>query len=267
MSTLPISETFVSIQGEGVLAGTPSWFVRLSGCNLRCAWCDTPYASWRPDGAARSIDALVTEARAASSAGGVRHAVITGGEPMMFLGVGALAARLGEFLHVTIETAGTIFRPVSAHLMSISPKLANSTPTIEQAQRLMARTEHSPGANVRASVEGDAAPSAAEAASQIVERHAASRINLPALQALLDAHPAPGRQLKFVFASERDTAEIDALLASLRGVTPGDVLLMPEGVAPPRRALTDAIVRICMARGWRYCPRLHIELFGNVRGT
>jgi 7-carboxy-7-deazaguanine synthase len=81
--TVPISETFVSIQGEGKLAGVPSYFVRVSGCNLRCAWCDTPYASWEPDGGARTIDRVVEEARSAASRG-VRHAVLTGGEPMMF---------------------------------------------------------------------------------------------------------------------------------------------------------------------------------------
>ena len=42
---------------------------------------------------------------------------------------------------------------------------------------------------------------------------------------------------------------------------------MPEGTALPGRARTDAVVRVCMERGWRYCHRLHIELFGDTRGT
>ena len=45
-----ISEIFYSIQGEGILTGVPSVFIRTSGCNLRCTWCDTPYASWKPEG-------------------------------------------------------------------------------------------------------------------------------------------------------------------------------------------------------------------------
>lgn len=232
---LPISETFTSIQGEGKLAGTPSWFVRLSGCNLRCGWCDTPYASWAPDGGPRGTDALLAEYRAA----GVAHAVITGGEPMIFAGVEDLAAGLrGAGAHVTIETAGTVCRPVACDLMSISPKLANSTPREGDPR--------DPGGHWRA-------------------RHERTRLNLPALRGLLAAHRC--RQLKFVVASPADLPEIEALLATLNGVEPGDVLLMPEGVNVPGPDTEQWARRAAAARGWRYCPRLHIELFGNVRGT
>ncbi|MCW5766724.1 MAG: 7-carboxy-7-deazaguanine synthase QueE [Phycisphaeraceae bacterium] len=238
---LPIAETFVSIQGEGKLAGVPSWFVRVSGCNLRCAWCDTPYASWRPEGPTRLVEDLVAEARGS----GVRHAVVTGGEPMVFAPVAALCAELaGAGLHVTIETAGTIDRPVHADLMSISPKLRNSTPTAARAREL-----GGPGA------EGWA------------ERHERARINPAALQGLLDRHPE--RQLKFVVSAEprRDLEEIDAVLTGLTGWSAGDVLLMPEGVTEPAPEHRAGVVRICVERGWRYCPRLHIALFGNRRGT
>ncbi|MBL8990065.1 MAG: 7-carboxy-7-deazaguanine synthase QueE [Phycisphaerae bacterium] len=238
---MPIAETFVSIQGEGKLAGVPSWFARVSGCNLRCAWCDTPYASWRPEGPTRRVEELVAEARGS----GVRHAVVTGGEPMLFAPVEALCAGLaGAGVHVTIETAGTIDRPVHADLMSISPTLSNSTPTTERARAL-----GGPGA------EGWA------------ERHERARINLGALQGLIDRYPE--RQLKFVVSADarRDLGEIDALLGRLRGWGPEDVLLMPEGVAEPAPEHRAEIVRICVERRWRYCPRLHITVFGNRRGT
>jgi 7-carboxy-7-deazaguanine synthase len=245
--TLPISETFVSVQGEGKLTGVPSAFVRLSGCNLRCRWCDTPYASWDPDGGPRAIDDLVAWARST----GVRHAVLTGGEPMLFPGLRTLAARLaaprdhaGADMHITVETAGTVLppedesaTPLAVHLMSISPKLASSTPVGDPRD-----------------------PTGAWAA-----RHESRRLNLPVLQELLDAFPE--RQLKFVVTAAPDLAEIDALLAQLHGWTPADVLLMPEGVAAPPPALRQLVLDACLARGFRYCHRLHVELFGNTRGT
>jgi len=125
--TLPISETFVSIQGEGKLTGVPSWFCRVAGCNLRCSWCDTPYASWSPEKTMRSVEALIAEAKSS----GVVHAVLTGGEPMMFGELVALSRGLAEAgMHITVETAGTLTLPgLACDLMSLSPKLANSTPT------------------------------------------------------------------------------------------------------------------------------------------
>ena len=88
-----ISETFYSLQGEGELTGVPSVFVRTSGCNLRCAWCDTPYASWNPEGEQRSVAQIVAAVRSHAAA---RHVVLTGGEPMIAKGIHELAARLRE---------------------------------------------------------------------------------------------------------------------------------------------------------------------------
>jgi 7-carboxy-7-deazaguanine synthase len=250
-ATLPISETFTSIQGEGALTGVPSFFIRVSGCNLRCTWCDTPYASWNPDGAPRSIDSIVSEARAS----GVRHVVLTGGEPMIFPQVHPLCDRLRAIgMHITIETAGTIAPPrdllPACDLMSISPKLANSTPSSSDPRD----------------------PSGGGVGGGWAKRHEARRLNPAALQALLDAYPAPARQLKFVVppapsSASADLAEIDALLSLLRGVTPADVMLMPEGVTVPPPDQIAWIVEACLQRGWRYCARLHLHLFGNTRGT
>ena len=70
-----IAEIFASLQGEGLLAGTPSTFVRTSGCNLRCVWCDTPYTSWEPEGEDLSLADVLNLVRALPP----RHAVVTGG--------------------------------------------------------------------------------------------------------------------------------------------------------------------------------------------
>src|SRR3954469_7526374 len=101
-----VAEIFYSLQGEGILTGVPSVFVRTSGCNLRCTWCDTPYTSWHPEGNERSNDQIV----AAVVGYGAAHVVVTGGEPMIAPEIVALTERLHDVgLHITIETAGTIF--------------------------------------------------------------------------------------------------------------------------------------------------------------
>jgi 7-carboxy-7-deazaguanine synthase len=241
-TTLPISESFFSLQGEGKLTGVPSWFVRLSGCNLRCGWCDTPYASWNPDGQPRDITTLVEVACAT----GAKHAVLTGGEPMIFPGLSALSHALSaRGMHITIETAGTVARSdIACDLMSISPKLSNSTP---------ARSDpRDPDGRWRS-------------------LHEARRINVDALRALV-AGPWQ-RQLKFVVAAPSDLEEIDTLLGLLPTLPPTDILLMPEGTtttahaAHAAHAARDWVWRACLERGWRYCHRLHIDLFGNTRGT
>ena len=100
-----ISEIFYSIQGEGTLTGMPSVFVRTAGCNLRCAWCDTPYASWQPEGKPLTIDDIVAEVIRHPT----QHVVLTGGEPMAAPGIADLASELKLLgRHVTIETAATI---------------------------------------------------------------------------------------------------------------------------------------------------------------
>jgi 7-carboxy-7-deazaguanine synthase len=127
-----IAEVFFSVQGEGSLVGVPSVFVRTSGCNLRCTWCDTPYTSWQPEGDDRSLDSILEEVRGF----GAKHVVVTGGEPMIAPAIVQLTERLKQLdLHITIETAGTVLAPVRADLMSISPKLANSTPHQRESGR------------------------------------------------------------------------------------------------------------------------------------
>jgi len=228
---LRIAEIFASIQGEGIWAGTPSTFVRVSGCNLRCAWCDTPYASWSPEGAFMEVEPICEDVELR----GIDHVVLTGGEPMMFDPVQELTRRLRSAGHtVTIETAGTVFREVECDLMSISPKLANSTPAPETGWR---------------------------------ERHERARIDTEVLSRLIDVYP---HQLKFVVDPESgdDLPEIESLLRSLPAVRPDRILLMPEGTdIETLERKQKLLVEPCMARGWRLSPRLHIALFGNARGT
>ena len=227
---MKISEIFYSIQGEGSLAGVPSIFIRTSGCNLRCTWCDTPYASWQPEGDELSLDEIVNrtvEFRGSS------HVVITGGEPMIAPGIPELTERLAASkYHITIETAGTVFHSLRCDLMSISPKLANSTPWEREGGRWAAQ-------------------------------HERVRFKPNVLRELMAAY---AYQLKFVVASPDDLREIEQMQAEL-GAPAGNVILMPEGV--DRDVLRERglwLAEICKARGYRFSPRLHVELWGDRRG-
>src|SRR5580692_6377407 len=185
---MKISEIFYSIQGEGMLVGVPSVFVRTSGCNLRCTWCDTPYTSWNPEGEELSIDKIVERVQAH----GASHAVVTGGEPMIADGIVDLTQRLD--LHVTIETAGTVYKPVKCDLMSISPKLANSTPREREGGRWAAQ-------------------------------HDRLRLQFDVLKPLIGEYEY---QLKFVVTSPADVAEIETIV-NQTGADRSRVVLMPEG--------------------------------------
>ena len=127
---MKIAEIFYSLQGEGSLVGVPSVFVRTSGCNLRCSWCDTPYTSWDPQGDEMTLEAIFAEVGRYPAT----HVVITGGEPMIAPEIVRFTQMLERY-HITIETAGTVFQPVRCGLMSISPKLANSDQPEKQRLR------------------------------------------------------------------------------------------------------------------------------------
>lgn len=227
---MKIAEIFYSIQGEGMLAGVPSVFIRTSGCNLRCAWCDTPYTSWNPEGENYSVAAIIEKAIAF----GAGHVVVTGGEPMIAPEITELTASLhGADLHITVETAGTVYAPVACDLMSISPKLSNSTPAEREGGRWAAQ-------------------------------HERLRYQPDVLRRLMAEYPY---QLKFVVAYPEDLSEIDAIQSEV--AAPAErIVLMPEGT---RREVTQErgvwLAEICKSRGYRYSPRLHIDLWGDKRGV
>jgi 7-carboxy-7-deazaguanine synthase len=228
-----VSEIFHSIQGEGELTGVPSVFVRSSGCNLRCSWCDTKYASWTPEGQEMAIEEITAKVEEYAC----RHVVLTGGEPMVATGIHQLAARLKELeKHITIETAATILpENIACDLASLSPKLSNSTPNEEMAGAWR-------------------------------DRHEKRRLQPQIIRDWIQNYHY---QLKFVIASENDLEEIRELLSAVGAdIAPAKILLMPEGTdfgAIRKRSL--ALIDICKRHGYRYCDRLHINLFGNTKGT
>ena len=227
-----IAEIFHSIQGEGLLAGVPSIFIRTSGCNLRCHWCDTPYASWRPEGPDMSIEEILKKL----TEWNCDHVVLTGGEPMIAPDLPELATVLKkQKKHITIETAGTILpNGIPCDLASISPKLSNSTPSPERDPAW-------------------------------AKKHESIRLQPEVISEWIRKYPF---QLKFVVSSENDLAEIKDLLSRLPPVPLHQILLMPEGIDVKTLVTRSPwLVEICKREGFRFCPRLHIELFGNTRGT
>ena len=106
--SLQVYEIFRSIQGETTRAGFPSLFIRLAGCNLNCAWCDTAYA--RRGGTPMTVDEIIVRVKAA---GNFDHVTVTGGEPLCQEGTpGLIGALLGMGQDVQVETNGSL--PVSA---------------------------------------------------------------------------------------------------------------------------------------------------------
>ena len=229
---MKLSELFYSVQGEGKLLGVPSVFVRASGCNLRCVWCDTPYASWAPEGENVAVEEIVSRAREFPA----RHVVVTGGEPMIMPDIAELCDALkAADLHITIETAATVFHPVKVDLASLSPKLSNSTPYEREGGKYVAM-------------------------------HEKQRLNIPVIQRFIET--SPEFQLKFVVAGESDLGEIEAILSQLTGWSPPDVLLMPEGIdAATLDSRGGWIAEVCKRTGYRFCPRLQVMLYGHMRGT
>lgn len=229
-----ISEIFHSLQGEGELTGVPSVFVRTSGCNLRCVWCDTPYASWNPEGTQRAVEQIVAEVEQHRR---TRHVVLTGGEPMIAKEIRELAGAIkATGRHITIETAATVAPDgIACDLASLSPKLLNSAP--DALQHSVWR-----------------------------KRHEATRWQPEVVRAWIDAYPY---QFKFVVSRIEDIDELEHMLAALRREIPRHkVLLMPEGTTMERLRRTSSwLAEVCKERGYRYAHRLHIELFGNKRGT
>jgi 7-carboxy-7-deazaguanine synthase len=114
-ATLRVNETFHSIQGEGLRAGEPCFFIRLSGCPLRCAWCDTAYAF--REGSPRSIASLVQEAQRTACP----LIQVTGGEPLAQKGCLTLVHALCDAgFTVTIETSGALdISPLDARCVRI----------------------------------------------------------------------------------------------------------------------------------------------------
>jgi 7-carboxy-7-deazaguanine synthase len=219
---MKVNEIFYSIQGEGFLTGVPSVFIRLAGCPLRCRWCDTKHA-WE---ASAGIIQSISEVVGTVGQWPCDFVVITGGEPMVNSDVAQLVTALrAENKHVTIETAGIAYVPdVRPDLMSISPKLSNSTP----------------------------------ADPKLAAIHDRSRLDLAVLGELVDNYEY---QLKFVVDSPDDLSEIEETISQLGRVDRKKVMLMPQATTREQLlAKSPMVADMCKRTGYAFCQRLQVLL-------
>ena len=203
-------------------------FVRTVGCNLRCRWCDTPYTSWDPEAGERAgVEELVDRVLSEDC----RHVVLTGGEPLLAPGVVPLTRALRDAgRHVTVETAGTVFRPVGADLISLSPKLSNSTPDGPKGRR-----------------------------------HDELRDAPAVARRLMTGYEY---QLKFVVEGAADLPEIDRWLIDHPPAEKARTFLMPQArTAEEYETLAPRVEALAAAHGSRFGPRLHVARWGDARGV
>ena len=224
-----VSEIFYSLQGEGFLAGLPSIFIRLAGCPLRCKWCDTKYAWDRTAGAHYTIEKILQMVQQWPC----DFVVITGGEPMINSDLPQLVKKLKDLeKHITTETAGIAYIPdLPCDLMSISPKLSNSTPED----------------------------------SKFAAIHENSRLDMAVLRELIDNY---NYQLKFVVDSPDDLPEIRQTIEGTGNIDSKKVMLMPQAATRDELlAKSPMVAELCKQTGFAFSQRLHILLWNGQRGT
>ena len=225
---MQINEIFYSIQGEGKLAGVPSVFVRISGCPLRCKWCDTKYAWDEKSGRDMTIAAVCNEVAKYKT----DFLVITGGEPMVNQHLPLLVTALAkQGKHITLETSGVAYTPdLPVDLMSISPKLSNSVPLN----------------------------------SKLADVHEKAMLNVKAIKQLIKHYQY---QLKFVVDSPADIEEVDSILGRIGRVKKENILLMPQASDKKRLAEKSVMAaKLAIENGFSFSPRLHIMIWGNRKG-
>ena len=232
-----VLEIYQSKQGEGIWTGQASVFVRFLGCPLCCRFCDTAYA--RNDQCNAEDSGIGADLTPEELVGRILlldlpHVVVTGGEPMIAEGIVELTKMLKDFdYQITIETAGTIYQPVTCDLMSISPKLRNTIP-VDEDGAVIRKHEH-------------------ECSKPDVVQQLMLRYNY---------------QLKFVVDAEEDLHDVEEYLAHLHGIVPSKVLLMPQATdVATMHQKAQWIEPYCHTKGYRYCPRMQLVWYGHKRRT
>jgi len=242
----PLGETYTCLQGEGKYMGIPHILIRVTGCRLRCqfanSFCDTPYASWKPEAGKYTLNDIVNFYRRNPH---IKYTMITGGGPTihhkLLQELCIIAADYGHT--TTIETEGSEFVQTIADNISLSPKLSNSTPRPGTWM---------PFAN-REVTEADK------------KKHEKWRCNYDAMKDLITKHP--DYQLKPVISSKEDLEEVKELQKIL-DIPNNKVWLMPEGLTEEQLKTRRVwLMELCTELGYNYTERLHIIAYGDTRGV
>ena len=240
-------EIFHTIQGEGVSVGAPAVFIRASRCNLHCVWCDTDH-TWNFEGtpwphekdslpgyqkfAKAAVTCEISPAEAAERVltYGCQRTVITGGEPLL-----QEAAFLEMIDHIRQRQPDHVFEIETNGTRVPSPTFHEAVTQFNVSPKLA-------NAGMPESLRLNPAGLAFYATS-------------------------PKAWFKFVVAGIDDIGEIEALCEK-HGLPRERVLLMPEGRTSVELDRNGSwIAEICKQRGFRFCDRLHIRLWGDLRGV
>jgi len=243
---IPINEMYKCIQGEGKYTGIPHLLIRFTGCKLRCqfadSFCDTWHNSWKPEKGNVSFNDIIRLYKANPK---IKHTMITGGGPTMHPVLLKELCKIGKsYGHlITIETEGSDFVATTADCISLSPKLSNSTPRPGTKMPYLNR----------------------EVTEKDKVQHEKHRINIEAMKDLIHTHP--DYQLKPVISNPEMLEEFRTLQLKLR--VPNDKCwLMPEGMDDATlQKNRQWLVEYCADHGYNYTDRLHIVIYGNLRGV
>jgi 7-carboxy-7-deazaguanine synthase len=237
-----VNEIYPCLQGEGINIGKPSLLVRFQICNLRCAWCDTPYthtfksdpvSSTEPKGKQKftrySLNELVSKIQSFN----VTHLILSGGEPTLH-NIGLLMRSLGSNYTAEVESNGTRiphlqipnFLNSDYFLMqwNISPKFSNAnekinSESLEHWAKLSTQHDHI--------------------------------------------------YFKFVIRKQEATQDLNEILKIIEEfkIPNHKIIIMTEGTDMESQISNIWLHDICLKHSFRYTPRLHVLLFGNLRGV
>ena len=243
---IPINEIYTCLQGEGKLMGIPHILIRVTGCKLRCqfanSFCDTPYSSWSPEKGKFSYGDIHNFYEKHSH---IKHTMITGGgptsHPEMLQELCKIGKQYGHY--ITIETEGSEYVSTVGDLISLSPKLSNSTPRPGTVMPFTGK----------------------KVTEKQKEQHEKWRCNYDAMKELLSYHW--DYQLKPVISNKSDLIEFQKV-QNILNVPNNKVYLMPEGLnreqlTRRRQWLSD----VCLQEGYNFTDRLHIITYGDKRGV